>query len=396
MQTTTNYGLKKPEQNEYISIDDLNFNADKIDEELKKKADESGGDVSVTKTSVTEPADSTKYPAIPATGGALRTMLGYLTRWVKSLKDDKVDISGGDIANTKVSAIATSTASFPTLTVNDTVKTIVGKINKWFSDCTAKFGNYVLKSMITNQQVNSTNNIPTSALVYAMQQAITQLNSDLNTRSAVADLLAEADKGANCKRIVQCSANTKNTPYTAGLMNTSSATAFICMSSVQFGTIFYVPSGNRDLYIKIKSNGSWLSDWYKISLSNHNHDDRYYTEDEIDSLLATWKKNVRTTYTSSTTGLEINAWRIRNVVLLHIKGFPKANITPNTDIVVATLAADYRPTYNMPWNSYDHQGATNPTPFLFRVYSNGNALLNCDKALDSNQYINVIYEYPVW
>lgn len=178
MQTTTNYGLKKPEQNEYISIDDLNFNADKIDEELKKKADESGGDVSETKTSVTEPADSTKYPAIPATGGALRTMLGYLTRWVKSLKDDKVDISGGDIANTKVSAIATSTASFPTLTVNDTVKTIVGKINKWFSDCTAKFGNYVLKSMITNQQVNSTNNIPTSALVYAMQQAITQLNSD--------------------------------------------------------------------------------------------------------------------------------------------------------------------------------------------------------------------------
>ena len=180
MQTTTNYGLKKPEQNEYISIDDLNFNADKIDEELKKKADESGGDVSETKTSVTEPADSTKYPAIPATGGALRTMLGYLTRWVKSLKDDKVDISGGDIANTKVSAITDSTASFPVPAVNDAPKTFLGKIKKWQQDCLAKFGNYVLMSMITNQQVNSTNNIPTSALVYAMQQAITQLNSDLD------------------------------------------------------------------------------------------------------------------------------------------------------------------------------------------------------------------------
>ena len=222
------------------------------------------------------------------------------------------------------------------------------------------------------------------------------VNSDLDNRTPVSDLLAEANKGSVCRRIVHCNENTLNTPFKAGLLTASAGVAFLCMSSANYGTIFFVPSGNASLFVRRKSAGTWEDSWYCVSLTNHNHDSRYYTEDEIDSLLATWKKNVRTTYTSNTTGLKINAYRIRNVVLLHVEGFPKANITPNTDVIVAALAADYRPTYNMPWNAYDHQGATNPTPFLFRVYSNGNALLNCDKSLDSNQYINVIYEYPVW
>ena len=36
----------------------------------------------------------------------------------------------------------------------------------------------MLTSMITNQHVNSTSNIPSSALVYLMQQGVTQLNRD--------------------------------------------------------------------------------------------------------------------------------------------------------------------------------------------------------------------------
>lgn len=37
MQTTINYGLKKPEGNEFVSIDDLNYNADEIDKQLHRK-----------------------------------------------------------------------------------------------------------------------------------------------------------------------------------------------------------------------------------------------------------------------------------------------------------------------------------------------------------------------
>jgi hypothetical protein len=36
MKTTTNYGFKKPEQNDFCNIDDLAENMDKVDEELKK------------------------------------------------------------------------------------------------------------------------------------------------------------------------------------------------------------------------------------------------------------------------------------------------------------------------------------------------------------------------
>lgn len=39
MKTTTNFGLKKPEGTDYINVNDLNENADKIDTELKSHAD---------------------------------------------------------------------------------------------------------------------------------------------------------------------------------------------------------------------------------------------------------------------------------------------------------------------------------------------------------------------
>lgn len=39
MQTTGNYGLKKPEGNDVVNIDDLNYNADIIDVQLKVNAD---------------------------------------------------------------------------------------------------------------------------------------------------------------------------------------------------------------------------------------------------------------------------------------------------------------------------------------------------------------------
>lgn len=43
--------------------------------------------------------------------------------------------------------------------------------------------NVITKSMLSNQQVNDTGKVPTSALAYSMQQSITKLNNDLTKRT---------------------------------------------------------------------------------------------------------------------------------------------------------------------------------------------------------------------
>ena len=40
MELTPNYGLKKPGQDDFYNVDDFNANADVIDEELKRQADD--------------------------------------------------------------------------------------------------------------------------------------------------------------------------------------------------------------------------------------------------------------------------------------------------------------------------------------------------------------------
>ena len=104
---------------------------------------------------------------------------------VEAALEAKVTKSGGDIADTVVSVIDASSDSFPVLKENSKPRKFLGQINKWFSDCLAKFGNYILTSAISNQQINSTTNVPSSALAYLMQQAIVANQnsiSGLNTK----------------------------------------------------------------------------------------------------------------------------------------------------------------------------------------------------------------------
>ena len=109
--------------------------------------------------------------------------LGRLFGKMKKILGLKVDKKGGDITDTVVSSLENSTEAFPVPAAEDNQKTLWGKLKKWQQDCLAKFGNYVLTSMITNQHLNDTNRVPSSALVYLMQQAITQLNMDLEHHS---------------------------------------------------------------------------------------------------------------------------------------------------------------------------------------------------------------------
>ena len=99
---------------------------------------------------------------------------------VEAALDAKVTKSGGDIADTVVYAIDASSDSFPVLKENSKPRKFLGQINKWFSDCLTKFGNYILTTAISNQQINSTTNVPSSALAYLMQQAIVANQNSIN------------------------------------------------------------------------------------------------------------------------------------------------------------------------------------------------------------------------
>ncbi len=123
--------------------------------------------------------------------GAVVEQLFNNTVYNKEELKEKVDTEGGDISETQVSVIDESTETFPVPMSGDKAKGLWGKLKKWQQDCLAKFGNYVLTSMITNQHVNSTSNIPSSALVYLMQQGITQLNRDLATKNPLINVVYE-------------------------------------------------------------------------------------------------------------------------------------------------------------------------------------------------------------
>lgn len=130
----------------------------------------------------------------------------FVTDTEKTAWNGKVDASGGDISSTKVSTITDSSESFPVPAAGDQTKTWLGKIKKWQQDCLAKFGNYLLTSMIANQHQNNTGTVPSSALAYLMQQAIVANQNSigvLNTKLA-AGLMARV---AKCYKTVSVPAN---------------------------------------------------------------------------------------------------------------------------------------------------------------------------------------------
>ena len=131
MQTTTNYGLKKPEGNEFISIADLNENADKVDEVLK------------------------------------------------GLDEDKVDSNGGDIANTKVSEFAANSTQWPIPAVGESPKTLWGKVKKFTEDFKNWMSGVCLIGQIVNNCVTNNPNLPLSA---AQGKALMDLYTVLNTK----------------------------------------------------------------------------------------------------------------------------------------------------------------------------------------------------------------------
>ncbi|MGL5436609.1 MAG: hypothetical protein ACRDBO_14590, partial [Lachnospiraceae bacterium] len=132
MKLTEHYELKMPEGNEYVSVDDLNHNASEIDRVLA----------------------------------------------------EKVDATGGDVAETVVSSIDTITTEFPVPAAGDKTKTVVGKVKKFIEDFNNFKTGILTVGMIVNNAVTNRTDLPvTAAVAYALQNQLTQLNSDYVSRT---------------------------------------------------------------------------------------------------------------------------------------------------------------------------------------------------------------------
>lgn len=131
MNTTETYGLKKPEKNEYISVDVINENMDMIDKTMKEQ------------------------------------------------DDKKVDSSGGDTAETLISAFEASSENFPVPAVKEKAKTRWGKVKKFGDDFRAWMTGVCLLGHIVNNCVTNNPNLPLSA---AQGKALMDLYTVLNTK----------------------------------------------------------------------------------------------------------------------------------------------------------------------------------------------------------------------
>lgn len=85
MKTTKNLGLNMPDANDFVEIDKINKNTEKIDEELAKKADASGGDISETVITTVE-ASQAEYP-VPAAGDSVKTVLGKVQKFFTDIRN---------------------------------------------------------------------------------------------------------------------------------------------------------------------------------------------------------------------------------------------------------------------------------------------------------------------
>mgnify|MGYP005750787207 CR=1 FL=1 len=155
-----------------------------LQQQINAKVQAIGGNVSDTVSDAEEPEDAIKYPDIPSTGGTAKTLFGYLVRWVKSLKADKVDSSGGDINGTKVSKFTSSSDPYPVPVAGDSLSTIMGKVVKFFSDIrSAAIGACYIGQLVSNNTTDNPNLPASAAAVYQeaqlRAQQIAQLNSDI-------------------------------------------------------------------------------------------------------------------------------------------------------------------------------------------------------------------------
>ena len=199
MTNTANYNLKKPDYTDFADVQDLNDNADTIDEALK------------------------------------------------GLSDDKLNKTG-DAAGAKVGSTTASSAAYPIPAANETFKVILGKIIKFFGDIKSAITGLSIsgKTITWTKADGTTGTLTTQDTTYS---AVTNAANGLMTASVYRNLYnitSASDSGYNANNanlVWKCNANGQpgwradaNNTYTAGAGLSLASGQFKHSNSVTAGT----------------------------------------------------------------------------------------------------------------------------------------------------------------
>ena len=189
----------------------------------------------------------------------------------------------GDISN--ATATFTQASTRENITTGSNVKTILGKIAKYFADLKSlafvdKVGTANLDSTLTTAYNNrvTTDKVTTSTSINAAgwvadARAIATLQNQINTINSniygylvgcpyYSDDIFNSQPGG---RLLYYDGNTKNTPYKAGLTGASEGIAITVGDWGTYLTSFVIPKGANYIYIYSKYNNT-INNWRALNI----------------------------------------------------------------------------------------------------------------------------------
>lgn len=199
--------------------------------DLNRKVDIQGGNVSNTVvTTIT--TSSAAYPSIAA-GDTVAVAAGKINKNLADLGSNKLDKTG-DAADANIGSSTASTASYPVPAASDTFKVILGKIIKFFSDIKAAYTNVSVsgKTVTFTTAAGGTKQITTQDTTYSNMTAATASAAGTN---GLVPAPAAGKQGQFLRGDAKWATPT-NTTYSAGSGLSLSGTTINHASSVTAGT----------------------------------------------------------------------------------------------------------------------------------------------------------------
>lgn len=257
MQNTTNLKLKKPENTDPVEIQDFNDNADILDQAIAEKVDKAGDGSNLTNKFVQAASrvnlvsgekQSVSFGKIVKYFADLKaaTFSGnaadltpdathrFTTDTEKAAWNAKVTASGGDIADTKVSAFTASTAAYPVPVAGETPRVFMGKVKKFFEDMNNLRASMLFIGSIVNNCVTNNASLPLSAAQgKALMDLYTQLNSDFAIKSIACMVIPTA---VETEYVFQNDA-LKNRKFIVAYIRSSVGCVFVLPNKFAFGVL---------------------------------------------------------------------------------------------------------------------------------------------------------------
>lgn len=116
---------------------------------------------------------------------------------------------------------------------------------------TTKLADYLLKSAMSSTNINSTTNVPTSALVYSLLQDV---NNNLSKAISCSDLFADY----LAPTFVEWNGNTLNTPFKAGFTDCQEGFAFCYGNRNNYMTVIAFAKNSNKMWAWSKAVNAWI------------------------------------------------------------------------------------------------------------------------------------------